>query len=97
MARPEPNIFSQKWGKGWEGAAASISIVWAADATCGRSVAAERAAATRSNATRRTFLRTGRRHIASLPKKRGGVLGAKNLPPLTPLQSSTRSGNELPA
>src|SRR6266849_3583619 len=30
MARSEPNIFSQKWGKGWAGAEASITTASAA-------------------------------------------------------------------
>src|SRR6266403_72460 len=46
MARPEPNIFSQKWGKGCEEALASISIV------CGDVCAGEEEAAISRSAAR---------------------------------------------
>src|ERR1700730_11991776 len=57
MARPEPNTCSQKCGKAWEGAAASISILCAAVVSCARRAGQPEDTRTASNTERATVER----------------------------------------
>src|ERR1700676_266702 len=57
MARPDPNTCSQKCGKVWEGAPASISILCAALLSCAQNAGQPGATSTASNTTRATVER----------------------------------------
>src|SRR5712675_3796380 len=69
MARPEPNIFSQKCGKACAGALTSISTLCEVCDVCERTDGPEKRASTVSSAIRIWSLRFGRIKIAP-PKVR---------------------------
>src|SRR5271154_4348262 len=68
MARPEPNICSQKWGKGWAGARRSTAIVSGAEGFCDAGCCANEHsanAAIRESARNGCFIRYNLREITS--------------------------------
>src|ERR1039457_7150719 len=71
MARPEPNICSQKWGNGWVGASASIVIV---SAGAWASSGSEKSAKTTRNCSERNRKRIGVTKDPDL-KRMGGRVG----------------------
>src|SRR6266576_3753335 len=98
MARPEPNIFSQKCGNGWDGAAESTSTVCA---TCAgtrwtsRSTLA-RAAKLTSRATRIDWTRRLGKRIATLLSMAGEKMQRRKLSrPCEELNLENKFGLEL--